>query len=143
MGWSGARRAGVALGVALVAGALALVVVQGQAASSQPVAMESALLPPASFRKWVYANSGEEAPKNEIPLDRFAGRGRGHGVPARVPGYYAKELNAAKKKYFEVHKKVAPQIIEVQNTIANDGETPELLQEEADLKEVLAHAMQS
>ncbi|KAJ1491982.1 hypothetical protein T484DRAFT_1772776 [Baffinella frigidus] len=102
MGWSGSRRAGVALGAALVAGALALVVVQGQAASTQPVALESAILPPASFRRWVYANTKEDAPKNEIPLDRFAGRGRGHAVPARVPGYYAKELTAAKHKYFQV-----------------------------------------
>lgn len=71
MGWSGSRRAGVALGAALVAGALALVVVQGQAASTQPVPSSlptilPAFLPPSPasqeerlpiFANWAPRNS--------------------------------------------------------------------------------------
>lgn len=136
--WSGVRRAGAAFAVVLMAGALALVVFQDHAAASQPVALESAILPPAAFRRWVYGATHQDAPRNEIPLDRLAGRGRGAAVPTEVPGYYEKELKAAKQKYFEVHNEVAPKLVEVQENILKKGETPELLQEEADLKEVLS-----
>jgi hypothetical protein len=60
----------------------------------QPTVLESAILPPRAFRRWFYETTHRtKGPVNEVPLDRFAGRGRGRRAAATVPGYLDKEAN--------------------------------------------------
>ena len=71
--------------------------------------LESAILPPRAFRRWVDASSRvETGPVNEIPLDRFAGRGRGRRTAARVPGYLDREAKQVKRAPFLLPQPVLP-----------------------------------
>jgi hypothetical protein len=52
-------------------------------------------------------------PNNEIPLDRFAGRGRGRRTAAKVPGYLDKEAKEAREAYLSTYEGLEPQVKEL------------------------------
>merc|ERR1712216_365770 len=85
----------------------------------QPTVLESAILPPRAFRRWFYETTHRtKGPVNEVPLDRFAGRGRGRRAAATVPGYLDKEANQARLKYQEDLAELTPEIKELDEEIA-------------------------
>ena len=97
----GNGRAAVLWALALTATALLVMRAVRSVRAPRVDVLESAILPPRAFRRWVDASSRvETGPVNEIPLDRFAGRGRGRRTAARVPGYLDREAKQVKRAPF-------------------------------------------
>ena len=88
--------------VALLAAAavLGVAMVAVSSPKQSPVDMESAILPPRAFRRWFYQKTHvKTGAKEEIPLDRFAGRGRGRRTAAKVPGYLDEEAKQVRQQH--------------------------------------------
>ena len=94
----GRGKTSVLWALALTATALLVMRVVRSVRAPRVDVLESAILPPRAFRRWVEASSSvESGPVNEIPLDRFAGRGRGRRTAARVPGDLDREAKQVKR----------------------------------------------
>eukprot|EP00961_Rhodomonas_salina_P136976 1842502-Rhodomonas_salina.3 len=136
-------RAVLVVGLCLVVAGVAVVgsgylqAEQENAGSSRPVELESALLPPYAFRKWIGGlTGGKNAPEHDLKLDRFAGRGRGSSHPTEMPGYYKKELKEAKEEYNDVLEDLR----DVEDRLAKNPTDEKLQEDKEEMKAKLVEA---
>eukprot|EP00286_Rhodomonas_abbreviata_P029751 CAMPEP_0181314644 /NCGR_PEP_ID=MMETSP1101-20121128/14932_1 /TAXON_ID=46948 /ORGANISM="Rhodomonas abbreviata, Strain Caron Lab Isolate" /LENGTH=212 /DNA_ID=CAMNT_0023421759 /DNA_START=12 /DNA_END=650 /DNA_ORIENTATION=+ len=101
------------------------------------VELESALLPPQAFRRWIASATDDKfAPEHDLKLDRFAGRGRGPSHPTEMPGYFHKELKTAKKDYNDV----LHDLREVEEDLEKDPQNEQLQDDKEELEAKLVEA---
>ncbi|EKX39707.1 hypothetical protein GUITHDRAFT_154349 [Guillardia theta CCMP2712] len=107
----------------------------------QRAVLESAILPPKAFRDWVYENTKTSAtPSNEIPMDRFSGRGLGKSRQTVMPGYEEQDAKELREAYEEKYRSLQPDMEKLDAEIAKEGETPELREQKLKLDEELKDA---
>jgi len=112
--FSGAGAAAGAL-LAVVGCVAALLLAAPAPWRPQPAALESAILPPRAVRRWFYSTTRvTSGANNEVPLDRFAGHGRGRRTAAKVPGWgLDQEAKQARLAYQQTYAGLEPQIKEL------------------------------